>query len=339
LASVKLARLLSQDMSVCFVGRDGGFIDKYKEKHFGSYDIEFETIDFKTNLSIKLIFAFREIVKSKGIKNIIFLGASEMKSLYFSCLGLDVNFIIRQGSKKSTPKTDWFHRLCYSDVKYFVANSEYIKNNIKEIFPIPQSAELLRIYSSLKIDANIKQHAFSKTIKLVIVGRIHPNKGQLDAIKALEILAKNGLEFELNLLGDIQHKEYYAQIQQYLKTTTYKDSVNFVGYTTEVKNYLLQSDVFILSSLGEGMSNAIIEALGYGLVTLIYNDTSSPEFKEMGFYLHLTKQNNVENLKMQLIKICQNIVDEKKNSYKNIKLAQEVFAPSREKREYMELIV
>jgi glycosyltransferase involved in cell wall biosynthesis len=339
LASVKLARLLSEDMDIDFIARDGGFIARDSKKHFQDCNIKLHKVAFLSNFSFKLIFDIRKIIKQSNIKNIIFLGASEMKSLYFSCLGLDINFIIRQGSKKSTPKRDFLHRLFYSNVKYFVGNSEYIKENIKQIFPIPVTAKLLRIYSSLKIDSKISQHVLQNPIKIVIVGRVHPNKGQLDAVKAFEILEKNHISFSVDILGDIQHKEYYNEIKQFLSTTRYEDKINFIGYTSDVKRYLLDADIFVLSSLGEGMSNAIIEALGYGLVTLIYNDTSSPEFKNLGFYLHLTGENRVDVLKDELLSICENVECEKQISMKNIELAQNIFSPGREKRDYMELLV
>ncbi len=54
------------------------------------------------------------------------------------------------------------------------------------------------------------------------------------------------------------------------------------------------------------MSNAIIESLGFGLIPIIYNDTSSPEFKDLGFHIHLTKENNIKNLKEILLNVANN---------------------------------
>lgn len=338
LASVKLARLLSQDVEVEFIARDNSYIANRKE-HFENYDINLHIVNFSSNFSFKLIFTVREILKNSNIKNIIFLGASEMKSLYFATLGLDINFIIRQGSKKTTSKKDIFHKLFYSNVNYFVGNCEYMKKNIIEILPIPEKASVKRIYSSLKLEENIDFKPLNNHVDLVHVGRVHKGKGQLEAIKACEILKNNNTNFTIKFLGDIQDKDYLETMKNYLKNSSLKDNVEFVGYTSNVKEYLQKSDIFIFPSLGEGMSNAIIESLGFGLIPIIYDDTSSSEFKDLGFHIHLTKENNIKNLQEILLNVVNNFEEEKDKAKENHQKALNIFAPQREKIEYLNLLI
>ncbi|MFY4808631.1 glycosyltransferase [Aliarcobacter butzleri] len=338
LASVKLARLLSQDVEVEFIARDNSYIANRKE-HFENYDINLHIVKFSSNFSFKLIFDVREILKNSNIKNIIFLGASEMKSLYFATLRLDINFIIRQGSKKTTSKKDIFHKLFYSNVNYFVGNCEYMKKNIIEILPIPQKASVKRIYSSLKLEENIDFKPLNNHVDLVHVGRVHKGKGQFEAIKACEILEENNISFAIKFLGDIQDKDYLETMKNYLTNSSLKDNVEFVGYTSNVKEYLQKSDIFIFPSLGEGMSNAIIESLGFGLIPIIYDDTSSSEFKDLGFHIHLTKENNIKNLQEILLNVVNNFEEEKAKAKDNHQKALNIFAPQREKIEYLELLI
>ncbi|MCG3652440.1 glycosyltransferase [Aliarcobacter butzleri] len=338
LASVKLARLLSQDVEVEFIARDNSYIANRKE-HFENYDINLHIVNFSSNFSFKLIFNVRKILKNSNIKNVIFLGASEMKSLYFATLGLDINFIIRQGSKKTTSKKDIFHKLFYSNVNYFVGNCEYMKKNIIEILPIPEKASVKRIYSSLKLEENIDFKPLNNHVDLVHVGRVHKGKGQFEAIKACEILKNNNTNFTIKFLGDIQDKDYLETMKNYLKNSSLKDNVEFVGYTSNVKEYLQKSDIFIFPSLGEGMSNAIIESLGFGLIPIIYDDTSSSEFKDLGFHIHLTKENNIKNLQEILLNVVNNFKEEKDKAKENHQKALNIFAPQREKIEYLNLLI
>lgn len=77
LASVKLARLLSQDLEVEFIARDNSYIVNRKE-HFENYNVKVHIVEFLSNFSFKLIFKIRKILKENNIKNVIFLGASEV---------------------------------------------------------------------------------------------------------------------------------------------------------------------------------------------------------------------------------------------------------------------
>ena len=339
LASIKLARLLSNDTHITFIAKKNSFIENKKDEHFKNCKISFFIVDFSSNFSFSLIENIRNILIQNEIKNVIFLGASEMKSLYFATLGLSINFIIRQGSKKTTSKKDIFHKLFYSKVNYLVGNCEYIKQNIIDILPIPKNTKVKRIYSSLRFEENINFKTSNDIINLVHVGRVHKGKGQLEAVQACEILYKNKIKFKLDFLGDIQDKEYFKSIQVYLKTLEYKNSIEFIGYTSKVKNYLQKSDIFLFPSLGEGMSNAIIESLGYGLIPIIYDDTSSSEFKDLGFHIHLTKENNIKELVKVLLTTAFNIKEEKQKARRNHEQALKVFSLTRERNEYLDLLV
>lgn len=338
LASIKIAKLLINDTHVHFIAKDNSYISKQKNDLEAS-NIQLHTIDFKSNLSFSLILEARKIFIKNNIKNIIFLGASEMKSLYFSTLGLDINFIVRQGTTKSTPKKDFFHRLFYSKVNYFVGNSEYIVKNILKILPIPPKAQIRRIYASVTLDKDISYKDYNKKIELIHVGRITKGKGQLEAIQACCILKEQNIDFTLRFIGDVHDKEYYQTINTFLDHCSYKQNVEFVGFSSDIKQYYQKSDIFIFPTYGEGMSNAIIEAISFGLVPIIYNNTSTPEFKNLGFYVHLTTDNNVENLKNILNKVVKNIEVEKQLSKQNHTKALEIFSSNREKNEYLEMLV
>jgi glycosyltransferase involved in cell wall biosynthesis len=339
LASIKLSRILSQECSVHLLVKNNSFLHLNSQTLLQNSNVQLHTVDFNHFFSINLIWQTRSILKKYGIKNIIFLGASEMRSLYFATLGIELNFIIRQGSKKSTPKKDFFHRLIYSNITTFVGNSEFMKRNIEEILPVPSSALVTRIYASLNLPTEIVQKTSNGTISIVQSGRIQPGKGQLDTIKGCSILYENNIPFELTFLGDYTaNPEFYTKLQHYLTSCPYAEKVKFIGHTADVSGFLQKNDIFVLPSQGEGMSNAIIEALGHGLVTIIYNNTSSPEFLNLGFNLHLVEDNSFEDMKTLLLNVSKNLLAEKECARKNIFLSQKIFSPEREKQDYLALL-
>ena len=164
LDTIKLAKKLFPYRKIVLIIKEEGFIHKNFNKYFSLSDkIDLETIKFKSTLSFNIILKARDIVKKYNIRNVIFFGASELKSLYFSFLGLDINLIVRHGTTKSTPKKDWFHKLIYSRINYHVCISKHIQKNIEYIIPFGKHTKSILIYPSIEIP-NFKKRKNEKLL-------------------------------------------------------------------------------------------------------------------------------------------------------------------------------
>jgi len=337
--SIKLALMLARVTDVTLIAKQNTFIASEFPKHDNPNDVSLETIAFKSSLSPSIISRVRKIIKTKGIRNVLFLGASELKSLYFAFLGLEINLIIRHGTTKSSPKKDWFHRLIYSKVNYHVAICEHLARNIEYIIPFGKYTKLKVVYPSLNlmpsqpIDFDAKPH---KPLQLLHVGRIAKGKGQMVAIKACEVLYKHGIDFCFNIVGGY-HETYKKEFQDYLNTVVYKDKINLVGHTSNVEYYYLNSDVFLFPSDGEGLSNAFIEALSYGLHCISYDNTSFPELKQLGFIFSLVNNQDVHHLKHTLLQ-CTTDYFSADELRQNHNLSQSLFSEHHEIHQLSQLL-
>lgn len=332
--ALKLANKLYKFTNITLVAKEKHFIaNSFKE--YIKENIELRTIEFKSTFSLSIISKVRELVKEKKIKNVIFFGASEMKSLYFAFLGLDINLIIRHGTTKSKPKKDWFHRLIYSQVNHHVSICKHLEKNVKYIIPFGKSSKSELIYSSFELQK--KEKIPHDKLTLVHVGRIAEGKGQYDAIEACEVLYKNNIDFTFYIIGgfDESYKEKFLDLYNSLE---YKKNIKLVGFVKNVQDYLLKSDVFIFPSYGEGLSNAFLEALANDLICISYENTSFPELKDLGLYFHMLEDKNIEILKEKLLYICKNIDVEKKKLKNNSLVIEEKFSLNREIKEYMEIL-
>jgi len=100
--------------------------------------------------------------------------------------------------------------------------------------------------------------AYLNTFKLISVGRLIERKGYKYLFEAIR-----GLKgIELTLIGDGVLLEDLKMMSE-----DYGLNVNFLGEIRheQVADYLVQADAFVLPSLNEGMSNAILEAMACGL--------------------------------------------------------------------------
>ena len=91
--------------------------------------------------------------------------------------------------------------------------------------------------------------------------------------------------------------------------------------------------------MGEGMPNAFIEAMHHGAVCIAYENTVFPEFLEMGFYIHLVKNGDVDELSQKLVQVVLDIEDEKLKSEKNIGLVSDYFQVEEELAQWLNVLI
>lgn len=94
------------------------------------------------------------------------------------------------------------------------------------------------------------------------VGRLNWAKDQVGLIRAFRHLHAQRADTALVLIGD---GELRAQLQQCAEQEGVRDSVYFLGDRTDVHELLQGLDLFVLSSLSEGYSMALLEACAVAL--------------------------------------------------------------------------
>jgi len=335
LDALKTATLLSDITDVTLIAKSNTFLEKsYHEK---ARPFELETLNFYKTISYSIFSNVRKYVKKHAIKNVIFFGASELKSIHFALLGLDINLIIRHGTTKSTPKKDWLHTLIYSNVNYHVAMGEHLAQNVKTIIPFAPKSQLRIIPPSYTLTPLRKPQNSNNKIKLLHVGRIVPGKGQMDAIKACAILYENEIEFELTLVGAMSEK-YHDTFNTTLDALPYKSSINCIGFTNEVESYIQKADIFLFPSYGEGFGNAFIEAMSQNLIGITYENTSFKDFKQLELYFHPCEDRNIEALSHTLLHVVQNIEIEKERSTLNHETIKNLFSVENELANYQNIL-
>jgi glycosyltransferase involved in cell wall biosynthesis len=101
-------------------------------------------------------------------------------------------------------------------------------------------------------------------LRLVTVGRLHWKKGHEYALVALRRLLDRGVPAELTLIGDGPE---HGRLAYTVRDLGLADRAILRGPLDRdgVRRQLLRSDLFLLTSLTEGLSNAALEAMACGL--------------------------------------------------------------------------
>ncbi len=107
-------------------------------------------------------------------------------------------------------------------------------------------------------------------LRLLSVGRLNWVKGYDDALRALAPLVAAGVEVELRIVGEGDQREKLSFVIDQLGLG---GAVQLLGARSqeEVRDLLVWADAFVLSSLSEGISNAVLEAMASGLPVVATN--------------------------------------------------------------------
>ena len=132
-----------------------------------------------------------------------------------------------------------------------------------------------------EIFLNAPYQAIPDQSRLVCVGRLCEQKGQLLLLEAVRRLAAEGLAFKLTLVGDgpLRH-----EIECLIAQFELQDHIEITGWAsgTEVQKQILNSRAMVLPSFAEGLPVVIMEALALGRPVISTYISGIPELVESG---------------------------------------------------------
>jgi glycosyltransferase involved in cell wall biosynthesis len=141
----------------------------------------------------------------------------------------------------------------------------------------------------------------SGPVKVLFVGRLEEVKNipaLLNAWKA--VIAKE--RAELTIVGGGSKKVELILLAGKLGIN---NSVKFVGEQKDIKSYLVASDIFVLPSFAEGVSNSLLEALACGLAVIASRVGGSIDLIKNGESGYLFEPNDHAGLAQKLINLAQ----------------------------------
>lgn len=158
----------------------------------------------------------------------------------------------------------WIYRIAF---KYFRVVPVAISNHVKETAMIQfklKSKDIFKIYNGVDTEyfQSSISHKNTGKITCISTGSLYYIKNHKLILKSLSKIIEKNSKVNLILVGDGELKnELKIQAEQ----LRIKENVDFVGQTSDVKQYLEKADIFILSSLTEGFSIATLEAMSMGI--------------------------------------------------------------------------
>lgn len=182
--------------------------------------------------------------------------------------------------------------------KAFLRKFKNVYTPIKTLYNPINSLEIIQ-KSQLTIKTPIKT---DNTIRLVSIGRFTKQKAYDRLLCIINQLIIEKYPIELWLLGDGEQREL---LEKYIKKNHLEEVVTLWGFQNNPYAYLAQCDLFICSSISEGYSTAVTEALILGIPVITTNCSGMHELLKDGEYGVIT-ENSEESLYKELKHLLDN---------------------------------
>jgi colanic acid/amylovoran biosynthesis glycosyltransferase len=134
-----------------------------------------------------------------------------------------------------------------------------------------------------------------QTHRLVCVGRLCEQKGQLRLLEALKQLANSGVPFEMLLVGDGPMR---PAVEQEITRLGLEGQVRITGWVSNeaVRKHIEEARALVLPSFAEGLPVVLMEALALGRPVISSYVAGIPELVENGVNGWLVPAGSVEAL-------------------------------------------
>ena len=197
-----------------------------------------------------------------------------------------------------------------------------IYNGIAPLKVAPYAVKQLR--AELKIPDN---HTILGT-----VARFDPIKNHIMMLKAFAQVLKKYPQTTLIMVGDGEER---VKIESCINALSLQENVILTGYKPKPENYLALMDIYLLSSLSEGTSMTLLEAMSLGKPCVVTDAGGNPEIVQNNENGIVTPNDNREMFAQGIVRV---IAENRNNLGKASKARfEQRFSESKMNRQYQDL--
>lgn len=121
---------------------------------------------------------------------------------------------------------------------------------------------------------NTEEKSFLASKKIVVAGRLTEQKNFSSVIRSFKMVVLKHPDWSLDIYGEGPLKE---QLQNLISNIGLERNVFLRGYTSQVREKMLEASCYVLSSLYEGFPLVLLEAMSCGLPVVSYACPCGPK--------------------------------------------------------------
>lgn len=304
----------ANDLDLTFVTTGEGTL----KEDFRNSGVEFIELKRKLPIDIKIIFQLKKIIKSRKIDIIHTHQAVEAIHAYFAAKGTKTKIFLTHHGFIPDKKNLHALRLLLPKIKQNVVVSKSLlrwyreelnlnfPQNTQVIYNGVDSEKLIWNGEKLKIELNLPESS-------LLCGMIanfyrDPRKDQLTVCRALPKFFTEVENSYFVFVGKTESgaEDKFEKCVEFCKENKISDRVYFLGARSDVPKTLNSLDIFVLSSIHEGLGIAFLEAMLSEIPCVLSDIEPLKEVSKNGEYAEIFETQNAEDLAEKLIKLAVN---------------------------------
>ena len=197
-----------------------------------------------------------DILHNNSVLSVTGMKAAYKEKIPYIC---HVRELIEDGlNEKMISYKDLYYYMNKSSKIIFISDyvmSKYIENIHSDNYVV--------LADGIDTERYVQQRRFGNNIhNISMIGRYHRNKGQMDIIKAVDILVnKYNFNIKLRLAGSIGDEDYYKMINDYVVEKGLTNNIEINTFSEDLQELRRASDICIVSSNFEALGRVTVEGM------------------------------------------------------------------------------
>lgn len=172
-------------------------------------------------------------------------------------------------------------------------------------------------------------------VTIITIGRFVKQKDYETSIKAISLLKQKGLPFRYIIIG---YGDFYNDIKKWISDYALQYDITVLLNPKNVQEILRSSDIYLSSSIFEGTSNSIMEAMNWSIPVVATNVGDNEYLVENGHNGFLRPIGDAEGLAKSLACLIESIKKRNEMGQNGNHLLREHFSEELFEQRYIEII-
>ena len=154
-----------------------------------------------------------------------------------------------------------------------------------------------------QVETTTQSRFYSKIKTVAIIGSLEPRKDHQTFLRAAKIVHERNPKTRFLVIGDGPLR---STLESQAKFLDFNGNLQFTGWQSDIPTLLKNIDVYVSSSLTEGISLALLEAMAANVPVVCTNVGGTPEIIKHGERGLLVKKQNSKELAKSINYIIEN---------------------------------